>query len=78
MIRNYKTSEAFELLCMDAHHAPVLEETGLLIGRKVGKGKAYDSEELDAFIRASRGFDVSNDSAIRFNAPMILKQMKKG
>lgn len=76
MIRTVKTEQASEILCIEKHLFKALRETGLLIGRKVGHGYGYDTDELDALQIASRGFDLSSDDAIRFNAPMILRKLK--
>lgn len=77
IIKSYKTQEAAEILQMNRHTFKTLRETGLLTGRKIGNGWVFDEEELNEFTRSARGYDLSNDSKIRFYAPMILLSRKK-
>lgn len=76
MIQRFKSPEAARLLAIDEHMLKPLREHGFLIGTKSGKGYLYDSEELEHFIRMTRGYDLSNESKIRIAAQIIQPQKR--
>ena len=76
MIRRYRAAEAAAILAVDVHMLKCFRECGFLHSTKSGHGYVYDSEELESFIRMTRGFDLSNEYAIRL-AAQILKPHKK-
>ena len=78
VIACHTTNEAAEIIRVERHLFKALRETGLLTGRRSGNGYVYDDEELTEFVRMARGFDLSNDSKIRYFAPIIKQQNKKG
>ena len=74
MIRRYKTEEASQIIGMEKHLMKPLREYGFLIGTRTGHGFVYDSEELEAFILMTRGYDLRNVGAIRLAAQIIQPQ----
>lgn len=77
VITCHKTKEASQLIQVERHLFKSLRETGLLTGRKQGNGFVYDEEELNEFVRMTRGYDLGSDSKIRYYAPIILQAHKK-
>ena len=76
MIQRYKTKDAAKILCVEEHLMKNLREHGFLIGAKSGHGYVFDSEEMDMFIRMTRGYDISNPSKIAIAAQIIQPQKK--
>ena len=76
MIRRVKTKEAAEIIGIEQHNMKALRECGFLAGTKAGHGYLYDTEELDEFIRLTRGYDLSNPQKIAV-AAAIIKPHKK-
>ena len=76
MIQRLSAKDAARVLGIDHHNLKPLREHGFLTGTKAGHGYLYDTEELDEFIRMTRGFDLSNSDKIRI-AAQILKPNKK-
>ena len=76
MIRRLKAKETAQALCVDEHVLKPLREYGFVIGTKAGKGYVYDTEEIEMFIRLTRGFDISNTRMIA-EAAAILKPQNK-
>lgn len=76
MVRRVKSKEASEILGIDVHHLKLLREHGLLIGTKCGKGYVFDTEDLENFIRITRGFDLSNPNKIAETAYILQAQKK--
>lgn len=76
VIQWYKTSEVSKILCIERHLIKSLREEGILTGRKQGNGWVFDEEELNRFTISSRSFDLSNESKIKFYAPLIRAKMR--
>lgn len=76
MIQRFKSPEAARLLGIEKHMLKPLREYGFLIGTKCGHGYLYDTEELERFIRITRGYDLSNPAKIRLAAQIIQPQKK--
>ena len=76
MIRRYKTKDAAQIIGVEEHNMKPLREHGFLVGTKAGHGYVYDSEELEEFIRLTRGYDLSNKEKIAV-AASIIKPHKK-
>ena len=55
---------------------PLLAETKILQGIKVGKGRRYSEEEIREFWNSYLGEDLSNAENIRMTA--ALRRTKKG
>lgn len=76
MIRRFKTEDAADILGMEKHMLKPLREHGFLVGTKCGHGYLYDTEELETFIRLTRGYDLSNPEKIAIAARLIQPQKK--
>lgn len=76
MLRRYKTAEAAAILGADSHMLKPLRDYGFLTGTKVGHGYTYDSEELEEFIRMTRGYDLSSEQKIAIAAAIIQPKKK--
>ena len=74
MLHRLSTDETAKVLCMEKHMLKPLRECGFLSATKVGHGYVYDSEELEKFIRITRGFDLSNAEQIAIAAQIIQPQ----
>lgn len=75
MIEWLSTKEMSKRTGIEQHLFKPLRECGLLTGRKQGHGYWWDTEEMDMFSRASRGMDITSESAIRYYAPIIKIKM---
>ena len=76
MLRRFNAIEAAEILGMEKHLLKPLREHGFLASTKVGRGYSYDSEELDEFIRMTRGYDLSGPTQIALAAQIIQPQKR--
>lgn len=76
MFQTYSTAEAAKLIGIDRHLMPVLAETKILQGIKVGRGRRYSEEEIREFWNRYLGEDLSNAESIRMTA--ALRRTKKG
>lgn len=70
----YSAQETAQIIGIDRHLLPVLNECGLLKGIKTGKGRRYSEEEITFFWRDNIGADLSNAENIRLAA--AIKRMK--
>jgi len=71
MIRRIKAAEAANVLGIERHTLKALRDHGFLIGTRSGHGFLYDTEELETFIRITRGYDLSNEHMIALAAQII-------
>jgi len=76
MIRRCKAKEAAQIIGMEIHLLKPLSDYGFLTRTKAGHGYLYDTEELENFIRITRGFDLSNEYAIKLASQIIQPQKK--
>lgn len=76
IFQTYSTAEAAKLIGIDRHLMPVLAETKILQGIKVGKGRRYSEEEIREFWNRYLCEDLSNAESIRMTA--ALRRTKKG
>lgn len=76
MIKRLKSKDAADVLGINEHVLKPLREAGFLVGTKVGRGYMYDTEELEEFIRLTRGYDLSNEYHIQ-QAARIIHPMEK-
>lgn len=56
----YTTEEVAKLLHCSTHYVTHLRQSGLLIGTRYGKRWLYMKNDLESFICATRGKDLSN------------------
>lgn len=76
MFQTYSTAEAAKMIGIDRHLMPVLAETKILQGIKIGRGRRYSEEEIREFWNEWKGSDLSNAEMIRMSA--ALRRTKKG
>lgn len=76
MLQRLKTKEAAKVIGFEEHLMKSLREHGFLVGTKIGHGFSYDTEELEMFIRMTRGYDLSNDQKIALAASILQPQKK--
>lgn len=75
MFQTFSTAEVAKMIGMDRHLMPVLAETGILQGIKIGRGRRYSEEEIREFWDEWKGSDLSNAEMIRMTA--ALRRTKK-
>ena len=75
MIKRVKRKDAAVILGLEVHKMKTLQDTGLLVGTKLGKGYWYDTEQLEDFIRDTRGLDLGTEEKIQAYASM--KMLRK-
>ncbi len=77
MLRRYNAEQAAEILGIERHMLKHLREHGFLNSTRAGHGYIYDSEELDEFIRMTRGFDMGSPERIAVAAQIIQPQKSR-
>ena len=77
MIINYSAKQTYSIIGIDRHLLKTLRGYGLLVGRNQGGGYYYDSDEINKYILATRGLDLSNEDKIKYHAPIIRQRIQK-
>lgn len=70
MFRTFSAQEAAQVIGIDRHLMPLLNELRMLEGIKTGRGRRYSEKEIEEFWEAYKGSDLSNAENIRTAAAM--------